>query len=217
VYHEYESLDSNWTTQDTITVKFRNRLNKKAIAVIHENLLNTAEVFNHLRLHLWKEGILPGMKFVYGELYFDSSDTVYQEYLESDDVGYVYRIDEEGKVIFLHNVVWERAHGPIPRGYQVYHINGNTLDNRRENLDIMKIKDVFNLGEYETEIEAAQAYNIGALITEGPSAELNDVPPPTFDTYEKVLSMLKNQGWTANDTEISQLKTLLREKLGMQL
>jgi hypothetical protein len=36
-----------------------------------------------------------------------------------------------------HDIVWERAHGPIPSGFQVHHINENKLDNRLENLELL--------------------------------------------------------------------------------
>lgn len=34
----------------------------------------------------------------------------------------------------LHRVIWEEANGPIPEGMSIDHINGDTKDNRLENL-----------------------------------------------------------------------------------
>ena len=33
-----------------------------------------------------------------------------------------------------HVLVWEEHHGPVPRGMELHHINGDKLDNRIENL-----------------------------------------------------------------------------------
>jgi hypothetical protein len=35
---------------------------------------------------------------------------------------------------FLHRVIWESVHGPIPSGSHIHHLNGDPLDNRIENL-----------------------------------------------------------------------------------
>lgn len=40
-----------------------------------------------------------------------------------------------------HRVVWEEAHGPIPKGYHVHHRNGDITDNRLENLELMSAGD----------------------------------------------------------------------------
>src|SRR3990167_9816931 len=40
----------------------------------------------------------------------------------------------------LHRVIWSDANGPIPSGYHVHHSNGNPLDNRLENLELLQSK-----------------------------------------------------------------------------
>ncbi|SEM36042.1 AP2 domain-containing protein [Mesobacillus persicus] len=99
-----------------------------------------------------------------------------------------------------------------PSGKFVDHINGNRLDNRRENLRyathlqnnynrqpnigykgvcynnsnqkwysyINKNKQTYFLGQYDSEIEAAKAYNYWAKIHYGEFAYLNDVDESEF-------------------------------------
>ena len=43
----------------------------------------------------------------------------------------------EGKRKFIHRVIYELHYGSIPNGYDVDHINYNTLDNRIENLQLL--------------------------------------------------------------------------------
>jgi len=54
-------------------------------------------------------------------------------------LAYVYNILKGKKAAkCLHNVLWEKYKGKIPKGYQVYHKNGITVDNRLENLGLTK-------------------------------------------------------------------------------
>lgn len=48
---------------------------------------------------------------------------------------------EDGTTVYMHDMIWEAAHGSIPPGKKVIHMNGNTLDNRRANLALADADD----------------------------------------------------------------------------
>lgn len=41
----------------------------------------------------------------------------------------------------LHRYLWQKANGPIPKGYHVHHINGDLSDNSIENLECLSPSD----------------------------------------------------------------------------
>ena len=60
---------------------------------------------------------------------------------------------------FEHRRVWEDANGPIPRGHEIHHANGDRLDNRLANLRVMRKADHLALHKrkYHTEAERLAA------------------------------------------------------------
>jgi len=60
-------------------------------------------------------------------------------------MNYAYRteidpISGKEKIIYMHDMIWEFFHGPIPEGFRVYHKDGDGLNNLLANLDLEKIK-----------------------------------------------------------------------------
>jgi hypothetical protein len=47
------------------------------------------------------------------------------------------RISIRGRQWMEHILVWQHANGPIPEGLQLHHLNGDKLDNRLENLELV--------------------------------------------------------------------------------
>jgi HNH endonuclease len=52
-------------------------------------------------------------------------------------LGYRRIKGKDGKKQLPHVYVWESHFGPVPEGKEIYHINGNKLDNRIENLQVL--------------------------------------------------------------------------------
>lgn len=52
------------------------------------------------------------------------------------DDGYV-RIKFAQRMYFVHRLIWELHNGPIPESHEIDHINGDTRDNRIENLRLV--------------------------------------------------------------------------------
>ena len=48
---------------------------------------------------------------------------------------------KDGKNVYQHRLIWEKAHGAIPKDMTIDHINGNTKDNRLENLQVLSLYD----------------------------------------------------------------------------
>ena len=216
VYLLYKSNSSKDNESITITISFSEELNNDATELIHQNLVDTAILFKDIRIKLHEGGFKPGAKLVYGELVFESSGEQFEEYLLKNNLAYAYTIDENGKVVFMHNLIWESHHGQIPRGYQVYHVSGNTLDNRSANLDIMRTIDNFDIEGFQKEIEESQAHNILSVILEGRNAELRDVPTAPSTMFYRIVKELEESGWIASSKDITRIKRDMKRHLGME-
>ena len=55
------------------------------------------------------------------------------------------------KTIRMHRFIWELVNRPIPKGFEIDHINHNGLDNRIENLRLVThAENIHNCRKYQT-------------------------------------------------------------------
>lgn len=54
----------------------------------------------------------------------------------TDTKGY-HRIYHNGKNRLAHKIAWEQAYGPVPKGMQLHHIDGNKQNNDLANLALV--------------------------------------------------------------------------------
>lgn len=60
------------------------------------------------------------------------------------------------KMFLLHRLVWETFNGPIPRGYEINHINEDKTDCRLENLNLLTRTENNNWGTHNERMREAQ-------------------------------------------------------------
>lgn len=54
-----------------------------------------------------------------------------------DKDGYIRIVLSNGKIVQEHKWIWNQTFGRVPSGYTIHHINGNKIDNRIENLQML--------------------------------------------------------------------------------
>jgi hypothetical protein len=130
--------------------------------------------------------------------------------------NFVYSTDAEGKVIFMHNLIWENAFGKIPEGHEVFHINGDVFENTRANLSLRKTDNPFPIEEFQIEVSNAQITNVLSILLEGENAYLiDDVPPPPRKAFVNIVNSLISQGWLIKEDQLLALQNKMKILLEM--
>ena len=193
LYCTAERAYKTYNDTKNVTIHFTEVLDQQVVQSIHSQIMATSMSIRDLLLS-------PNRRMVINPDHF------------------VYSTDEEGKVIFMHNLIWESTFGKIPDGYEVYHINGNALDNRRGNLSLRKTDNPFPITEFQIDVSNAQVTNVLSVLLEGDKAFLiDDVPPPPKKAFLNIVSSLRSQGWSLEEDRLLALQHKMKTLLAMDL
>jgi hypothetical protein len=82
--------------------------------------------------------------------------------LAKDKYEEYYKVKANGKTTATHRIIWDLHHGPIPEGYTVDHIDGNTVNNKIDNLRcVLKEVNSRNQKAMSTGTSGACGVNLG--------------------------------------------------------
>ncbi len=193
LYCTAESAYKTYADTKNVTIHFTEVLNQHVVKNIHSQIMATSMSIRDLLLS-------PNRRMIFNPDHF------------------VYSTDKEGKVIFMHNLVWESAFGKIPDGQEVYHINGNVFDNTDANLALRKTDNPFPIDEFQIDVSNAQVTNVLSVLLEGDKAYLiDDVPPPPRKAFVNIVNSLISQGWSIKEDQLLALQHKMKILLEMDL
>jgi hypothetical protein len=193
LYCTAESAYKTYADTKNVTIHFTEVLNQQVVKNIHGQIMATSMSIRDLLLSPNRRMIINPDRFVYST-------------------------DRDGKVIFMHNLIWENVFGKIPNGHEVYHINGNVLDNTRANLSLRKTDSPFPIEEFQIDVSNAQITNVLSVLLEGDKAYLiDDVPPPPKKAFVNIVNSLISQGWSIKEDQLLALLHKMKTLLEMDL
>ena len=188
---------------------------KKFLAVSFTEVLGAAKVEDlHANMVAFADAVKAVEQFWASDDHGEITFGKYPTPPEQSEAGYVYRLDDYGNQIRMEHEIWLKMHGAIPRGYQVFHKNGQTLDNRRANLALRPIDlRLFAVNTFDTQANNIGARNILRVIVNGKAAEIDRAEPPEPVLFWDVIRSLQKQGLSMRQADVETYKAECKELL----
>ena len=144
------------------------------------------------------------------------TNEVYDDEKDIAAVVFAVRVDEFGNSIHMEHEIWEMRAGDMPRGYEVFHKNGMTLDNRDTNLAIRPIDPhKFLVEVFRTSEENTNARRILDIVIRGETALEEPKEPPTPMLFWDVVRLLQKQNMSMTQKQVEVYKKDCAIKLGI--
>jgi len=198
-----------------ISVRFNEQIDTSLVSAIHSEMVQFAETVRELE-HFVKidndgehqEKLVVTKTRETNEVYDDEKDIA--------AVVFAVRVDEFGNSIHMEHEIWEMRAGDMPRGYEVFHKNGMTLDNRDTNLAIRPIDPhKFLVEVFRTSEENTNARRILDIVIRGETALEEPKEPPTPMLFWDVVRLLQKQNMSMTQKQVEVYKKDCAIKLGI--
>lgn len=86
------------------------------------------------------------------------------ERIDNKDGYIIVKTKEPNVYEHKHRVVWEQANGPIPEGHNIIFLNGNRLDIRLENLEMVSAATHARLNQSGLRFDSAELTKSGVIV-----------------------------------------------------
>ena len=198
-----------------ISVRFNEPIDASRVSAIHSEMVQFAETIRELEHFVKIDNDGEGEESLVVTKTWEA-----KEVYASDDKDIVavfaVRVDEFGNSIHLEHEIWEMRAGDVPRGYEVFHKNGMTLDNRNTNLAIRPIDpNKFLVEVFRTPEENINARRILDIIIRGETALEEPKEPPTPMLFWDVVRLLQRQNMSMKQRQVEVYKKDCATKLGI--
>lgn len=203
--HAYGAMPSY---KKYLSVGFTEELTKDRVAQIHAQMIAFASDVREAERLFSSDA--------FGEVIFGR----YEDRSNPEAVTgvYGYRVDEYGNQIRMEHEIWVHNHGRVPSGFEVFHKNGHSLDNRDENLGLRPIETRrFRLGIFPAMEENANARKIFEVMVHGEKAVGEKSEPPDAILFWRVVRELQDQGLSMMQEDVEAYKARCAELLNIDL
>ena len=199
----------------SVSVRFSEPIDTARVRAIHSEMTEFSETVKELERFVRADD----QKELNERLVFTKSGNVTDELQENEiEAVFAVRVDEFGNTIHMEHEIWELHAGEVPRGYEVFHKNGHTLDNRNRNLAIRPIDpNRFFVEIFSAREERINARNILNVIIYGKPAKIEasgESPSPMF--FWEVIRLLQKQNMSMKPKQIEVYKKDCAKLLGLE-
>lgn len=176
----------------TISVKFSQRINQEVVQQIHTEMIEFSAFVSSAQELIANDDV--------DEITLEAHTSRTKQ--TNFDLVFVYRLDDFGNMIRIEHEIW-LSYNELARGFEVFHRDGQTFDNRRGNLAIRQIDPrKYNVEIFPTIGENSAARDVFRVILNGKPNKLEMEQVPETSQFWDIVRSLQKQGISMRQVDI---------------